>query len=156
MECFVGTDDGSLQVRVTLNEPPHKLFHSTHPITGLVHFEHCRLRIVSVEVQLVRRESVQDVSESVAVHRQQVIDGLVYTGDLVHFTFLINGNIPQVCSSSGSGEGRLFTVEYSVAVVFVEAGGARSYFKQLPISLWREPYDERKRCFIGLNEPYSL
>lgn len=155
-ECLVGTDDGTLQVKVALTNNPDNQYNTDVPIEGIIQFEHCRLPIVSVELQLVRRESVQDISEAIAIHRQQVIDGIPMAKDTIPFTFFINGNIPQLSSSMPPQSSRQFAIEYSLAIVFIEQGGAKSYFKQLPIILDRQPYNRDGRCLIGLNDAYSL
>lgn len=154
-ECLVGTDDGSLQVRVSLSNPTNH-FTTDQPINGVISFEHVRIPIVSVEVQLVRRESIQDMVESVAIHRQQVIDGVPSSKDTIPFHFMINGNIPQLSSTMPAVPSRQFAIDYTLAIVFIEQGGVRSYFKQLPIILKRQLYNQNGRCLLGLNDPYSL
>ena len=156
-ECLVGTDDDTLQMAVKL-ESEVNLFSSDDHIHGAVVFSGPqRLPIVSVEAQLVRRETIQSVSEAIAIARHQIIDGIPMGGDQVEFSFPMKAALlPFLSSSLPMSPNRTFSVDYSLTIVLIEQHAHRSYFKQLPIFVTRSLYDAKSRPIAGLNEPFRL
>lgn len=157
-QCFVGTDDASLQVSIVLNSQDN-IYSTLDTIDGKIEFlARQKLSIVSVELQLVRRETIKDQSEASAIIRHQVIDGIPSYGDSIKFKFPLINNLPQISSTLPLNHTRSFSVDYSLAIVLIEEGGGRSYYKQLPIHLIRaELCTWKKSNYLkGINSPYSL
>lgn len=102
---------------------------------GNVEFIQLGVRIIEMEISLVRKEYFQDELPlgQETLHRKQLIDGVIYRGDFIQFSLdlaTIAGELTPTMESLNN----TLSVRYFISFLLRDEQN-RKYYKQVPIVL---------------------
>ena len=114
-------------------------FHLNDCIVGLLSFILVRIKIKTIELQILKKEAVGSFSTSNAFEQQtvasyQVVDGPISKGDIVPIRCFLAG---LQCSPTYKDIEKRISIRYFLNLVLVDEENRR-YFKQQEIDLYRE------------------
>lgn len=143
-ELEVGLEE-FVHIKITLDDTVFDSFDAV--VSGWLYFFLVKIKIVSAEMSLTRREvlygstspEASGFCERDVIARLQIVEGPPYKGDSIPFRFPL-GAFKARLTPSYSDVNKLFALVHCVNVVLLDEQG-RKYFKQQPVSLRRSTSD---------------
>lgn len=130
----VGVED-CLQIEFKFDKDTYNLHDM---ITGNIHFILARIRILHMDIEIIRKEIVgsgdREVIESEVLAKFEIMDGLPVKDEVIPVRMYLR---PYDLSPSFRNIDRLFSVKYYINLVLVDSE-ERRFFKQQEIILWRD------------------
>lgn len=113
-------------------------FHLSDCIEGRVYFLLVRIKIKTMEIAIIRRESAgtgsTTVNESETITKFEVMDGVPVRGEIVPIRLYLD---PLPLTQTYRSVANMFSVRYYLNLVLVDAEDRR-YFKQQEIGIYRD------------------
>ena len=109
-------------------------FHLKDCLMGKVHFNLIRIKIKHMELGIVRKETVNNHTESETITKFEVMDGSPVKGECVPIRFYLSSTDMTPTYTNINNK---FTCRYYINLVLIDEEDRR-YFKQQEIELWRK------------------